>query len=118
MYFKVFVAFVFIIFSRLVIGLPDCGSRQRWPIYHYQNSSDVLRLLPNGVLRHYTHYAVPAQSDYVEDEIEEDTESVYYDYQSGKYCLEKVCLGFFWTICSKPLNFVKIMADFLPELNY
>lgn len=77
----------------MVIGLPDCGSTQRWPIYHYQNSSDVLSLLPNGVLRHYTHYAVPMQQDYYleEGEVEdEDTESVYYDYPSGKYCLEKV----------------------------
>lgn len=83
-------SFYYISICRLVIGLPDCGSKQRWPIYHYQNSSDVLRLLPNGVLRHYTHYAAPLQPDFVEYEIEEDTESVYYDYQSGKYCLEKV----------------------------
>lgn len=88
----------------MVIGLPDCGSTQRWPIYHYQHSSDVLRLLPNGVLRHYTHYAVPTLPDYLEgdDEMEEDTESVFYDYPSGKYCLEKVLLKVIF--CSKSFN--------------
>ncbi|RZC35777.1 G-protein coupled receptor Mth-like 5 [Asbolus verrucosus] len=71
---------------RLVIGLPDCGPKDPWPIYHYQNSSDRLRLLPNGVLRHYFDHNIPHK-----EELDDTSKSsLYHDYEPGKYCLEKV----------------------------
>lgn len=78
----------------MINGLPDCGSTQRWSVYYYTNSSDVLHLLPNGVLRHYTHYVMPPEPLYSDGELEENSESVYYDYQPGKYCLDKVSLKY------------------------
>ncbi|XP_023025207.1 G-protein coupled receptor Mth-like 5 [Leptinotarsa decemlineata] len=71
----------------LVTGLPDCGHMQLWPIYHYQNSTDRLRLLPNGILRHYfDHSEVPG------DELDSEVTNVggpFHDYEYGKYCLDK-----------------------------
>ncbi|KAF5271726.1 hypothetical protein FQA39_LY08049 [Lamprigera yunnana] len=67
----------------LVTGSPDCGSMQEWPIYHH--STDVLRLLPSGILRHYLYHATPHQED---DDID-NKEIIYHDYHSGKYCMEK-----------------------------
>lgn len=49
--------------------------------------------MPTGVLRHYTHYNVPVQSGFPEDEVVEDTHSIYHDYPSGKYCLDKVSIN-------------------------
>lgn len=73
-------------FSRLIIGKPDCGSMQPWSIYHYHNSSDRLRLLPNGVLRHYSDHLEPGERQLADM----DSVSFHYDYASGKYCLDKV----------------------------
>uniref|UniRef100_A0A1Y1NNN9 G-protein coupled receptors family 2 profile 2 domain-containing protein n=1 Tax=Photinus pyralis TaxID=7054 RepID=A0A1Y1NNN9_PHOPY len=69
----------------IVTGNPDCGSMQIWHIYYYQESTDVLQLLPNGALRHYPHYVSP----------EEDLnrEIMYHDYPPGKYCMEKHVKG-------------------------
>ncbi|XP_044265757.1 probable G-protein coupled receptor Mth-like 5 isoform X3 [Tribolium madens] len=70
---------------RLVIGLPDCGPKAPWPIYHYQNSTDRLRLLSNGVLRHYFDRNIPH-----DEELDDNSKnSLYHDYEPGKYCLEK-----------------------------
>ncbi|KAJ3647429.1 hypothetical protein Zmor_019308 [Zophobas morio] len=76
---------------RLITGLPDCGSKAPWPIYHYQNSSDRLRLLPNGVLRHYFDHNVPHETEM--DDI--NPNSLYHDYEPNKYCLEKKVDGQF-----------------------
>ncbi|CAG9821362.1 unnamed protein product [Phaedon cochleariae] len=88
----------------LVIGLPDCGHMQLWPIYHYQNSTDRLRLLPNGVMRHYfDHHDVPGEED---PEILQ-TNSPYHDYEFSKYCLDKKIDGirseFAW-VCAPDIN--------------
>nr|AEM43034.1 methuselah-like protein 5 [Tribolium castaneum] len=69
----------------LVTGLPDCGPKAPWPIYHYENSTDRLRLLSNGVLRHYFDRNIPH-----EDEWDGGSKnSLYHDYEPGKYCLDK-----------------------------
>ncbi|XP_017768553.1 PREDICTED: probable G-protein coupled receptor Mth-like 5 [Nicrophorus vespilloides] len=71
----------------IATGSPDCGSHQQWSIYHYVNSQDVLRLLPNGKLRHYINRPLEGE----EEEFEEMNKKkmVFYDYDSGKYCLDK-----------------------------
>uniref|UniRef100_A0A6P7G6G2 Probable G-protein coupled receptor Mth-like 5 n=1 Tax=Diabrotica virgifera virgifera TaxID=50390 RepID=A0A6P7G6G2_DIAVI len=70
----------------LVIGRPDCGHVQTWPIYHYYNSTDRLRLLPNGILRHYfDHIDIPDAFDL--DNI--NPTAPFYDYEQGKYCIDK-----------------------------
>lgn len=74
---------------RLVTGLPDCGPAQPWPILHYRNSTDQLRLLPNGILRHYFDYShVPGEENFEMEKLEEH--NLFYDYEPGKYCLDRV----------------------------
>lgn len=75
---------------RLVTGIPDCGSKQPWSIYHYTNSTDRLRLLPNGVLRHYFDHKIPSEEGSFEVEVTNGKSSLFHDYEPGKYCLEKV----------------------------
>ncbi|ENN70800.1 hypothetical protein YQE_12465, partial [Dendroctonus ponderosae] len=71
--------------------MPNCGHMQLWPIYHYQASADKLRLLPNGILRHYFDTQVPnefeADNEYT-NTLEES--KLYHDYPINKYCLDKV----------------------------
>lgn len=69
----------------MIPGSPDCGS-----IYYYQNSTDILRLLPNGVLRHYLYHVVPGEEEDPEYGVIDGKEVIYHDYPSGKYCMEKV----------------------------
>lgn len=70
----------------LVNGLPDCGHMQQWPIFHYFNSTDKLRLLPNGVLRHYfDHNEAFEEFDFETG----NSKSPFHDYEQGKYCLER-----------------------------
>ncbi|CAH1186213.1 unnamed protein product [Phyllotreta striolata] len=77
--------------STLVIGLPDCGHMQLWPIFHYFNSTDRLRLLPNGVLRHYFDH----DHAYEEYDFEnENSKAPFHDYELGKYCLDRKIDGF------------------------
>nr|CAH7735488.1 unnamed protein product [Callosobruchus chinensis] len=74
----------------IVSGAPDCGHMQLWPIYHYHNSTDRLRLLPNGVLRHYfDHVDVPGDEDLLELGNTHEEKTLYHDYEFGKYCLDK-----------------------------
>ncbi|XP_020813667.1 probable G-protein coupled receptor Mth-like 5 isoform X2 [Drosophila serrata] len=79
---------------KFVIGIPNCGSMQMWPIYHYMGSSDKLVLLEDGKLRHYTNAEDEAeerhgiQSDYEED-IAGALEPRYHDYDHGLYCIDK-----------------------------
>lgn len=72
--------------SRLIIGKPDCGTVQPWSIYQYLNSSDRLKLLPSGVLRHYSEHPAPGE----EMLSDLDSKSFHYDYPPGKYCLDTV----------------------------
>ncbi|KAG5870807.1 hypothetical protein JTB14_005357 [Gonioctena quinquepunctata] len=65
----------------LVTGLPDCGHMQLWAVLHYQNSSDRLGLLPDGVLRHYF--------DHKHKIDEENAVGPFHDYEFGKYCLDR-----------------------------
>lgn len=62
---------------------------QPWSIYHYQNSSDKLRLLPNGILRHYFDNQIPNEIDFDSEFIEHQS-NIYHDYEPGNYCLDKV----------------------------
>ncbi|KAJ8928417.1 hypothetical protein NQ314_019006 [Rhamnusium bicolor] len=91
----------------LVTGSPDCGHMQLWPIYQYQNSTDRLRLLPNGILRHYfDHFEVPEEEFEVADFSEKD-HTLYHDYEPGKYCLDKKEDGFkseFAWVCAPDLQ--------------
>ncbi|XP_043653177.1 probable G-protein coupled receptor Mth-like 5 isoform X1 [Drosophila teissieri] len=79
---------------KFVIGIPNCGSMQMWPIYHYAGSSDKLVLLDDGRLRHYTNAENEGderrgiQSDYEED-IGVSLEPLYHDYDKGLYCIDK-----------------------------
>lgn len=73
----------------LITGSPDCGSMQRWPIYYYYQSTDVLKLLPNGVLRHYLRPDSPNDEDETGYDIINNREIMYHDYVPGKYCMEK-----------------------------
>ncbi|XP_032576959.1 probable G-protein coupled receptor Mth-like 5 isoform X1 [Drosophila sechellia] len=79
---------------KFVIGIPNCGSMQMWPIYHYAGSSDKLVLLDDGRLRHYTNAENEEeerhgiQSDYEED-IAGSLEPLYHDYDKGLYCIDK-----------------------------
>lgn len=65
---------------------------QQWPIYYYRNSTDVLRLLPNGVLRHYLYHNLPMEEEETESGISviNGKEVMYHDYDPGKYCMDKV----------------------------
>lgn len=62
---------------------------QLWPIYHYKSSADKLRLLPNGVLRHYFDNQSPNEFE-LENEYNIEENKLFYDYPLGKYCLDKV----------------------------
>ncbi|XP_039491440.1 probable G-protein coupled receptor Mth-like 5 isoform X2 [Drosophila santomea] len=79
---------------KFVIGIPNCGSMQMWPIYHYAGSSDKLVLLDDGKLRHYTNAENEGderrgiQSDYEED-IAGSLEPLYHDYEKNMYCIDK-----------------------------
>lgn len=78
---------------KFVIGMPDCGPLQQWPIYHYPNSADKLVLLPDGKLRHYIKD--PENHDdsfhvkHLNDEDQEADKPLYYDYAPGHYCMDK-----------------------------
>lgn len=73
---------------RLSIGTPNCGHMQLWPIYHYKSSADKLRLLPNGVLRHYFDNQSPNEFE-LENEYNIEENKLFFDYPLSKYCLDK-----------------------------
>lgn len=78
---------------KFVIGMPDCGPLQLWPIYHYPTSADKLVLLPDGKLRHYVKD--PENHDdsfhvkHLNDEDQEYEKPMFYDYAQGHYCMDK-----------------------------
>nr|CAD7409143.1 unnamed protein product [Timema cristinae] len=77
---------------KFVIGIPECGSRQQWPIYHYPGSQDRLSLLPSGRLRHYiSHHENDDVGGTLPVEGKEEHRRYYYEYELGTYCLDKVC---------------------------
>lgn len=69
----------------MIIGKPDCGSKEPWPIYHYAGSSDRLALLPSGTLRHYFNL----DTDHTTELDDPSKDAIYQDYPQGKYCMEK-----------------------------
>ncbi|XP_032589716.1 probable G-protein coupled receptor Mth-like 5 isoform X1 [Drosophila mojavensis] len=79
---------------KFVIGLPNCGNKQMWPVLDYVGSYDKLVLLDDGKLRHYTNTEDEAdeqrgvQTDYDED-LAEAQKPRFYDYEQGQYCLDK-----------------------------
>ncbi|XP_017848522.1 probable G-protein coupled receptor Mth-like 5 isoform X2 [Drosophila busckii] len=79
---------------KFVIGVPNCGSKQMWPVLHYPGSYDKLVLLADGKLRHYTNTENEEdeqrgeQSDY-DEELAEAKKPRFYDYEQGQYCLDK-----------------------------
>uniref|UniRef100_A0AAG5CQT7 G-protein coupled receptors family 2 profile 2 domain-containing protein n=1 Tax=Anopheles atroparvus TaxID=41427 RepID=A0AAG5CQT7_ANOAO len=78
---------------RFVIGLPDCGTRQKFNIYQYHDSYDKLILFPDGQLRHRSlNHKEPARSSIGEDYPEsEDPHEPHrqYDYVQGLYCVDR-----------------------------
>nr|CAD7197073.1 unnamed protein product [Timema douglasi] len=75
---------------KFVIGIPECGSRQQWPIYHYPGSQDRLSLLPSGRLRHYiSHHENDDVSGTLPVQGKEEHHRYYYEYDLGTYCLDK-----------------------------
>lgn len=93
----------------MIIGKPNCGHTQLWPIYHYQSSSDKLRLLPNGILRHYFDNQIPDEFELDNEYIEEESK-IYHDYEIGKYCLDKVRVPMVLLDMSINNNFRKLMG--------
>lgn len=84
---------------KLVIGTPQCGSRQAFSIFYYRSSSDKLSLLPNGRLRHYFLQHIIDNEVNIheinndESDLDNPTDNQkYYDYEPGAYCMDKVCL--------------------------
>ncbi|KAL3288889.1 hypothetical protein HHI36_003334 [Cryptolaemus montrouzieri] len=73
----------------LKTGIPDCGSRQIWPIYFNKNSSEKLQLLPNGVLRHIYSHPIPNEEDDIGVEIIEGKDVLFHDFPQGQYCMDK-----------------------------
>lgn len=94
----------------LAVGVPECGRMQMWPIYYYPSvchlrfefmdffftgicifqSRDKLALLPDGRLRHYIQN--PDQDDPLP--ADEKSLPMHYDYDQGRYCMDKVCTHF------------------------
>lgn len=97
---------------KYVIGAPDCGSMQKWPIFHYEKSEDKLILFPDGKVRHLI------LDPHARNEPEEEWDHLYaantrmeapfqYDYDQSQYCLDKALSsnenepeGIFATVCS------------------
>ncbi|XP_055588434.1 probable G-protein coupled receptor Mth-like 5 [Uranotaenia lowii] len=99
---------------RYIIGAPDCGSMQKWPIFHYEKSEDKLILFPDGKLRHLI------LDPHGRGESEQDWEHLFqadihaeapfqYEFEQGQYCLDRVITtgandskteGIFATVCS------------------
>ncbi|XP_063704492.1 probable G-protein coupled receptor Mth-like 5 [Culicoides brevitarsis] len=73
---------------KFVIGLPDCGGMQMWPVYQYPSSTDKLMLLPDGRLRHLIKG--PHDDDSIAEQYTKNDENpLNYLFNQGKYCMEK-----------------------------
>lgn len=72
--------------------MPDCGlSATTRSVYHYKNSTDKLRLIDDGTLRHCIYHDRPEECDPLHED-NGGKELLYYDYIPGKYCLDKVII--------------------------
>ncbi|XP_014274413.1 probable G-protein coupled receptor Mth-like 5 [Halyomorpha halys] len=69
---------------KILTGIPSCGNRQSWEVYH--KALDKLRLLPDGTLR---HYIITAEQGISDEELNQE-EVLQHDYRLGFYCNEKV----------------------------
>lgn len=89
----------------LRIGRPRCANDEhQWHVYHYPSGPDRLAILPSGMLRHYIIdlaksmdekrgvYGV-APSDLSDDDDEDESATIHYDYQFGHYCVDKAVLS-------------------------
>ncbi|XP_062564547.1 probable G-protein coupled receptor Mth-like 5 [Armigeres subalbatus] len=110
---------------KYIIGAPDCGTMQKWPIFHYEKSEDKLILFPDGKVRHLI--LDPHARNEPEDEWNHlyvariHTEAPFqYDYEQGQYCLDKALSsnekqpeGIFATVCSPEKAIRWTDTDFL-----
>ncbi|KAJ8912562.1 hypothetical protein NQ315_006634 [Exocentrus adspersus] len=102
----------------LVIGLPDCGHTQVWPIYETKKSTDRdrLLLLPTGILRHYSEVGETPEEEYDITDYTDSNHKLYHDYEPGKYCLEKKVDGFTSTyawVCAPDVPKELLTPEFL-----
>lgn len=77
---------------KFLVGTPECGPIQQWPIYHYPDSADKLVLLPDGKMRHYIKDPDDHDDTFHVKHLHEDPDTeqpMYYDYESGQYCMDK-----------------------------
>uniref|UniRef100_A0A182XKI4 G-protein coupled receptors family 2 profile 2 domain-containing protein n=1 Tax=Anopheles quadriannulatus TaxID=34691 RepID=A0A182XKI4_ANOQN len=82
---------------RFIIGLPDCGTKQKFNIYEYHDSYDKLILFPDGqlrhlILRHHSSMRGSVGSYLDEDYIDAGDSNVpllQYDYEQGLYCMDR-----------------------------
>uniref|UniRef100_A0A182NDY4 G-protein coupled receptors family 2 profile 2 domain-containing protein n=1 Tax=Anopheles dirus TaxID=7168 RepID=A0A182NDY4_9DIPT len=85
---------------RFVIGLPDCGTKQKFNIYDYHDSYDKLILFPDGQLRHLIlRYGSSVRNgvgryldeDYIDDATGDRNNGplIQYDYAQGLYCMDR-----------------------------
>ncbi|XP_050085098.1 probable G-protein coupled receptor Mth-like 5 [Anopheles aquasalis] len=81
---------------RFVIGLPDCGTKQKFNIYHYPESFDKLILFPDGQLRHLILHEKTVDNNlrrYLDEDYSDaggqSILSLKYDYVPGLYCMDQ-----------------------------
>uniref|UniRef100_A0A182QH03 G-protein coupled receptors family 2 profile 2 domain-containing protein n=1 Tax=Anopheles farauti TaxID=69004 RepID=A0A182QH03_9DIPT len=84
---------------RFIIGLPDCGTKQKFNIYDYHESYDKLILFPDGQLRHLILKYGNSVRNSIENYLDEDyidaggdrsnAPLIQYDYAQGLYCMDR-----------------------------
>ncbi|XP_052868339.1 probable G-protein coupled receptor Mth-like 5 [Anopheles cruzii] len=82
---------------RFVIGLPDCGTKQKFNVYDYPDGYDKLILFTDGqlrhlILRHHSSHWGNIDNFLDEDYSDAGDESVpllKYDYIPGLYCMDR-----------------------------
>ncbi|XP_014471007.1 PREDICTED: probable G-protein coupled receptor Mth-like 5 [Dinoponera quadriceps] len=80
----------------LKIGRPRCASDEhQWHVYYYPTGPDRLAILPSGVLRHYVDLArgMDEKQEVYGASENDESESIYHDYQFGHYCADKAVLN-------------------------
>ncbi|KAJ9600193.1 hypothetical protein L9F63_009527, partial [Diploptera punctata] len=68
---------------KLVTGIPQCGSQQPWPIYHYHGSNDQFGIITHCIKLTQDHDLLTEHQD------DHGETHWWYDYQPGTYCLDK-----------------------------
>ncbi|KFB41309.1 AGAP004025-PA-like protein [Anopheles sinensis] len=80
---------------RFVIGLPDCGTRQKFDVFEYHDSYDELILFPDGQLRHriLNHKKTARTSSNIGEDYPESDDPHephrQYDFVQGLYCMDR-----------------------------